>query len=334
MKKYFTFFLLSVVFSVVLFSQTSFTNIGEGTAENPYEIWTKFHFDELRDSTYNSGYPNFSDWHYRKYFRLMQDIENVFDGLSWWRGYFYGNEKTITVTIDVIDPMHQVSSLFPIVSETVSNLIVYGSVVSNALDNIGLAGISIINETYNLSEINNCINNTTVISENTMNGYGTSGIVRDNRGTISHCINNGNVSGADLIAGIASVNNYIIKNCINTGKITASNSGNITPYGAYGSGGIASSSGYITNCINIGDIIGQNNVGGISGIAIDLSGDGFPITMSNCINAGFIKGDTLVGGIVGKNFYTSYFSSGVLRNCVNIGVIEGEEDVGGIVGKE
>ena len=48
----------------------------------------------------------------------------------------------------------------------------------------------------------------------------------------------------------------------------------------------------------------------------------------------FIEGINSVNEIVGKNFYTSYFSSGVLRNCINTGIIEGEEDVGGIVGKE
>ena len=51
-KNYEIFFVFSLLLisNILLFSQPSFP--GEGTADNPYQLWTKEHLEELSDSLY------------------------------------------------------------------------------------------------------------------------------------------------------------------------------------------------------------------------------------------------------------------------------------------
>jgi hypothetical protein len=156
------------------------------------------------------------------------------------------------------------------------------------------------------------------------------GICISNNGTISHCINNGSVSGVDMVAGIASDNGFAeqIINCINTGKITATNSGNNDIFSGVAGIVAVTQGGSTTNCINLGDIEGQGFVGGIQGLGYGSSPK--PAIITNCVNAGYVKGTSQVGGILGIMFNPGV----IITNCVNVGVVEGNEDVGSIVGKE
>jgi ABC-type Co2+ transport system permease subunit len=161
------------------------------------------------------------------------------------------------------------------------------------------------------------------------------GISYQNNGTISHCINNGSVSGVDRVAGIVSENTSLGKviSCINTGKITATNSGiNIFFTGVAGIV-VTSQFGSIFNCINLGNVEGQDYV---SGIQVDAVGTALnPSLITNCINAGYVKGNKYVGGILAVMSYSFPPDVNVIiTNCVNVGVVEGNEDVGSIVGKE
>jgi len=179
--------------------------------------------------------------------------------------------------------------------------------------------------------MSNCINNATIICTDDGSRYGMfekGAIAAKNEGTISNCINNGDITGVDCVAGIAGDNQTgMIINCINTGKITATNSGPST--NGYGVGGIAAyHKNNISNCINLGTVEGQNNVGGIVGWASPLGNIASQIT--NCVNYGYIKGTNAVGGILGY----MYNQNVNISNCVNAGVVEGESDVGSITGKE
>ena len=314
------FILLYFFFSnALLFSQFSFP--GDGSVQNPYEIWTLEHWNELTDSSYYYFYNGNRSWAKDKHIHLMQDINNISQPLySYSICYFNGKNKIITEDV--------VYNFFWLPGGIIDSLTVNGYTNSSG----GKFGVGSNNI------VTNCINNIPVVDFGYEGVYGimiyqAGGITSTNHGTISHCINNGDVSGVDRIAGIVSTNSETASHCINTGKITASNSGSDNWDGG-GIGGIFALNVYsINSCINLGDVVGQNNVGGIGGMAVTNSGFSPPCTITNSINAGYIKGNSLIGGIVGKNFYISG-SPSVISNCVNTGVIEGEEDVGTIVGKE
>ncbi len=72
------------------------------------------------------------------------------------------------------------------------------------------------------------------------------------------------------------------------------------------------------SCYNIGDISGNENVGGIAGIADDIT---------KCYNLGNITGSSNVGGCIGYTAYNSIISSNY-----NMGAISGTSYVGGIIG--
>ena len=308
-------FILSGIFfsNVLLYSQLGGGGPGD-SKDNAYQIWTREHLLEFSDSMVTK-------WDIDKHFRLMQDINNVSQTTGVLRdisGSFNGSNKEIKVTI-IFDPY----GIYPISAAVFRGLnggVIDGLVVDGYI-NESIAGIS----GGGVGETINSINNI-----NLTNPYlyvnGTGGIYQaNNGGTISHCLNNGRVSGVDYIGGIAAVNVGTISNCINTGKITGTE---FTAGGYNGVGGIVAASGNtISNCINLGDITGINYISGIAGSV--LGGFYSLSSITNCFNSGYIKGNKYIGGIVG--FINDY---GNITNCINTGVVEGEEDVGSIVGKE
>ena len=82
--------------------------------------------------------------------------------------------------------------------------------------------------------------------------------------------------------------------------------------------------GYIKDCVNEGEIIGNYRIGGIAGQNDGFEGHSY---IERCINLGNIKGNKTVGGIVGENHRTAS-----IINCENIGHITGNMYAGGIVG--
>ena len=112
-----------------------------------------------------------------------------------------------------------------------------------------------------------------------------------------------------LVSGQQSANGNIV-NCVTDVNIK-SNGEN-----AAGIFAGASSSCEIKNCINYGDIEGNNRV---SGIACYWQ------KISNCKNYGNVKGNNLVGGI--SACHTT------IENCSNYGKVDGVSNVGGISGQ-
>ena len=318
MKKYFILFLF--LFSNILLFAQSFTTIPgtDGLSKaTVYQIWTKDHLMELRDSVYNSYYPNYSTWHNGKHFRLMNDINNVTESIhATFKGHFHGSGKKITLEI-YNTPNNPNSALFGVISNN-------GTVDSLIIDGFVDGGCGGITAGILYGSVTNCINNATIISM-----YGAA-MIYQNEGTIINCINNGDITGVDRIGGIAGENGGQIINCINTGKITATASGDNSIFSGVGGicGTVANGCKGILNCLNLGNVSGQGFVGGIVGLANGKPMSPTPIT--NCVNYGYVKGINNVGGILGYMFYP-YVN---ISNCVNAGVVVGSSDVGSITGKE
>ena len=318
------FILVAITFSSnFLFSQFGGGGPGD-TKDNAYQIWTKFHLEELGDSvntTFDPYNPNKPCWICSKYFNLMTDIVNVTQSIGWYQFYgnFYGNKKlTAEINYDYDLNPYMAPALFFSLCETIDSLILDGFINGGA--GIVFSNMSVYGGTA--GKITNCINNST------NNG---AGIAYRNHSTISHCLNNGSVSGVDFVAGIAAdCQNGNIYNCINIGNIYASVSEpNVLDWWNFqgASGIVIISRNIVSNCINLGDVKGYDYVSGIASYV--GSATYFSCVLSNCINSGFIKGRRYVGGIVGMNVN----NSSSITNCVNTGVIEGEEDVGSIIGK-
>ena len=73
----------------------------------------------------------------------------------------------------------------------------------------------------------------------------------------------------------------------------------------------------VMNCYFIGNVKGNDNVGG-------MVGDASHIEVSNCYTAGTVKGNNNVGGIAGVAIY--------IDHSYNLSTVEGVDKVGGIVG--
>ena len=281
---------------------------GDGTADNPYKIYTKEHFMEFADSLNKMANPGeFFPWQHGKHFRLMENIDTIEQGTGKLQGIFHGNGKKIAVYLLCEYPDNPYYSLFAGMSAggSIDSLIVDGY-VNYQCGYIGITGTS--------NYISNCISNVRVISIGMAAGIASSNYV-----SMSRCINNGSITGGvERIGGVVATNLGTIENCLNTGKITATASGD-----GYRVGGIAGWSGSaISNCINLGEVHGQRAVSGIAAFSYS------PASVFHCINYGYIKSEKEVGGVAG-------FTDGTaITNCVNVGAVEGDEDVGGIVGKE
>ena len=337
MKKYFALVLLSLFFQrLLLFSQPSFP--GEGTEISPYQLWSKEHLTELCDSINNIGPPYYMSWTTDKYFRLMQDMDNVYQSIGWYAfsGYLRGNGKTINMAMPDSLMLSSIKHCY------VPGLISLDN--GSLLDSLTVTGyITYARTIFGVevsSILDNCITNVDIVCypceyiiSNIIYYWAVAGIAATNRGTISHCINNGNVTGVDFVAGIAAESfQGKIFNCINTGKITATGTEIKEWYDYTGVAGITIEAPKtdFSNCINLGDIEGHYYVGGIASKSFSALFSSWTI-VKNCINAGNIKGKKYVGGIIGIDFD---LQPADIYNCINTGIIEGEEDAGGIVGKE
>ena len=119
-------------------------------------------------------------------------------------------------------------------------------------------------------------------------------------GTISNCINKADITGYNMVGGIAT--NYIknIDNCQNYGTIEIT-----------------------------GAAYQYSGVGGMVGVA-NNSDDESGVVINNCTNYGEIKGTKCLGGIAGTSTGNT-----IIRNCINDGIIDNSSrgtDAGGILG--
>lgn len=150
--------------------------------------------------------------------------------------------------------------------------------------------------------INNCTNKAVIISKTNNTGGITGSSLT---GLITMCHNLGNISGYKFTGGIVGKNmsNAAVTKCTNKGIVISSS--------AY-TGGIAGSTigdaGSIDSCLNEGNIVGVNGVGGVVGYSEGAS-------VKNSVNCGSVIGQSDVGGIAGYNEYRDE------EQCWNVGEI-------------
>ena len=160
------------------------------------------------------------------------------------------------------------------------------------------------------------------IEDGNVTGYAsTGGIVGDlYNGRIENCVFSGSVTGEEDTGGIVgSLNGSQVEGCLNTGII----SGDIATGGIVGGAGSDDVNDHIRNCMNDGDITGNNVftggiVGFLGGMLVDYS-----------VNTGTVQGVTGIntGGVSGNVF------EGIIQNCVNNGDVFGNaNNVGGVTG--
>ncbi len=192
-----------------------------------------------------------------------------------FHGTFDGNGKTITSNSGLM-------SIFYFVNEGggIKNVISEGSFSKAGIAYLCTNGI-----------IENCKNNATISISDDFGG----GIVAQlNNAKIKNCTNSGNVTGKGDTGGFCGriFNDSSILNCINLGKIENTN------YGATGGiVGIDSNGNYhfvINNCVNVGSVVGNRDVGAIVG---------------KTINNGVIKNSYYLSGSASSSFGSSFDSS-------------------------
>ena len=201
--------------------------------------------------------------------------------------------------------------------------------------------------------VENCSNSGDIIGDSCVGG-----IVGENYGDVLDCYNQGNIFGGSSVGGIAgnvrSTDNVLrcVDNCKNSGEVSGtsriggiigsfsgdagakyktqncSNAGKITGSENY-TGGIVGQVDYgiFYNCINYGEILGSNYVGGIVGANSKL--------IENCVNSGEVSGQNYVGGLVGQGGTWSdendVYGFSVV-NSINHGEVNGSTYIGGIAG--
>ena len=267
---------------------------GEGTEENPYQIYS---VDDLKMLTDNMklGFNTTG-----KHFIQMNDIDGVNfcigDGaVIPFKGTYNGNGYAVDINLSGNYDQGFFKTLGH--GATVKNLTITGKAETN---NWQTGGVVAVIELSGSSEqgniyIDNCVNRATVTSK----GNNVGGIISDF-----------NINGDNYL---------IITNCVNYGAVSAPSSG--TAY-AGGIGGRFQKNVIVNNCVNYGEITGLGYIGGI--VAYPRTN----VVIANSVNRGNINGtNDRIGGISG------YSSGGSILNSYNVGTVKGNNDLGGIIGR-
>ncbi|MBR1867113.1 MAG: hypothetical protein IJ800_00830 [Clostridia bacterium] len=186
-------------------------------------------------------------------------------------------------------------------------------------------------------KIENCVNRADIISQATENAHSIGGIAgMFSDGQIINSKNAGNLSKkyyAGGIVGVATCENII--SCLNYGEV-------VGEYDTAGIVGLLQKQGNITfgvDNINLGNITGKQNVGGIIGRFYDTiySSSQYTVNLNRLTNVGEIVGEKYVGGIAGYLYGTNTWSSSYKIKMSgtalsNDGDISGVSYVGGLIG--
>ena len=188
----------------------------------------------------------------------------------------------------------------------------------------GLAGIS-----FNITS--NCH-----ATGNVIGGNYAGGLLGSNYGVVNNCWATGSVTGGGQVGGLVGLGD---------GPITDSYStGNVAGYGAVGGLlGLGYDASTVTNCYSTGNVTGEfNYVGGLAGSAHGTVSDsyatgsvtgsdhvgglaGIAHNVSNCYATGDVTGDNTIGGLVG------WHTDGTVSYSYATGSVAGSYS-GGLVG--
>ena len=331
---------------------------GRGTRSDPYVVETEAQLNHIREHIGEEDYFILandikvkSDFALEKGKNKNSEIDKEAD--AWkdgnWRsigtkqkpfdGCFDGNGYSI-IGLDV-KTTNQYSGLFGYISKdaSVENLSLKACTISGGQYTGGIIGFSEGTVTNCVIEANSEINGTSYVggvvgySKTVIESCQNKGVVKGSQiatggivgyamadGTITGCINDGEVSGTQKVGGIIG-NVYgfgketTVKQCLNRGEVSSKgyNAGGIV-----GSSEGGSASVKIENCANNGTLSGTGVNGGIVGEIDDDT------TVTYCYNLGSVSGNG-AGGIVGTN-------GGRVSFCVNSAKVNGKSYAGGILG--
>ena len=241
---------------------------GDGLSEaTAFQIWSKAHLDELRDSVNNGN--NYSDTYFVVLDNIAEPITKPIGIFSYsalsrktFQGVFDGNNKTIVLDLDYNLSAFGVGLFAAIENAIVKNVVVAGNVRGGTF----VAGICAMAYT---SLILNCINASTVVGNIAVAGI----LGADSVSTISNSINIGSiVSENGDCAGILACGSYgrsKILNCINYGYIRTISDDVPSWAGTGGIIGHHENSNIISNCANFGVVEGPEGLTGqISGTTV------------------------------------------------------------------
>ncbi len=215
---------------------------GSGTEIDPYVVETAEDFISIKDNL-SAHYKLDAD------ISVSSNTGAIVEGA--FTGVFDGNGHKVTVYIDA--PTNKsgdtLDALFGLVTGTVKNLTVYGSVSGSNK----VAGV--VGKLYSSGRIENCVNYATVYGRK--NVAGIAGVVFDSA-TVSNCANYGSISGKAINNGVdlggivgctwnTRLTHMTVENCYNGGTLygEGANCGGIIGY---------AQTGIIKNCFNAGEV--------------------------------------------------------------------------------
>lgn len=267
---------------------------GSGEPNNPYLIYTPMHMNTIGLYT--------DDWN--KYFKLMADID-----MSAYQDTSYNIIGTAYYDLTTIPHKFiyvPFTGNFDGDNHKISNL----SYERYETSRVGLFGY--------VNNSNTEITNVILIDPNINAGVGDEvGAIAGHleRGTISNChVISGNISGDGDVGGLIGLNGGTI--------LCSSSSADVSGY-SYIGGLVGKCSGSIYECCAIGRIQVNYWGGGLVGcLVLNKS------IVENCYANGNILGDNQIGGLIGWNY------GGNILNCYSTGSVSGtgQTDIGGLIG--
>lgn len=337
--------------------QTEFAG-GTGTPENPYQISTPEHLDNVRNYL---GSENSA-----KYFLLINDINlginpwNSGDGwvpIGSYENQFFGKldggshsiaGMKMLSTNNYLGLFSHLGSTGEVKNMTMSGIQLRGHGSFGAIAGRNNGSIDNCTVTGNINGTGNNIGglvgenagtltriNTSVAAVGTL--LQTGGIVGYNFGTVSDCHSSGSVSGYWYNGGIAGVNSGAMTNSHSTGPVAGTrysggiageNNNTITSCSAIGTvttsddtaGGLAAyNRGTISGSFASGNVTGKSELGGLIGVHNGTLVNSY--SMGNATGTG-----NSIGGLVG------IITGGTVSDCYSIGAVTGSNQLGGTTG--
>ena len=309
---------------------------GDGTENSPWQITTPADLEALALYV-NAGNGELTS---DVYYKLMKNIDlsgydnwipiGKYDSesyTSFFRGNVDGNGKKIenlTIYYESYSGLFGATINAQIKNLGIENYDIKGannigglvgwsdnSIITNSYAIGRVSGLNgplggLIGNSLNNSNISNCYTKGSVISGSGAGGYSHAGglVGISWNSTISNCYSTDSISGTGGIGGLVGTNdNSTISACYATGNVDSWEDWTGVNYSVGGLVGITRNSSKISNSYAIGNVNGNNMVGGLAGISISS-------TISNSYATGNVSGSDNVGGVLGYNRSSS------VHNCL------------------
>jgi hypothetical protein len=298
---------------------------GDGSVGNPYQIANIPDLEELMDTP--------ADW--SSYFILTGDIDCT--GHTWandnpqpigndathFTGTFEGNSYTVS-DIDYSLSGTDYVGFFGYIDGS-GNPGIEGVITDLSLDNVNANGKQKVGGFVGHSigsTISGCTASGDVKAEEWYSG-GFAGICEES--IITDCSASGDVTGVNHIGGFIGDNiSSTIENCNASGDASSFSVGDPQNEGWYVAGFVGLNDNHctISNCIALGDVSGNYDIGGFAGDNREGS------KIINCSSSGKVSGIARVGGFVGW-----HYSSATIEGCSSTGTVSGINSLGGFAGQ-